>query len=225
MASLYDLPLTCYNPRAFLRTGLDFIELVERPEVAEQWEAPSAVEGMTVGGVAAHGLTALEDILDHCERPEPATPRFLGLVEYYRAARLDNRADLELPGHAYILQDAATKAAEGRDAVVAKARTNLDQLRWVLPAMAPDKRVYLPRQPPMAGALAMMVANRTVELVAHMDDVAVSVDLPTPGIDPAAGAMVLTVLTSIARKMSGDIELMRAMARFERARPEVVRAL
>ena len=225
MANPYDLPLTCYDACAFLRTGLDFIGLVERPEVGEQWDAPSAVERMTIGGVAAHGLTALDDILDHCERPEPATPRFIGLVEYYRAARLDRRADLDLPGHSFIREDAAAKAAEGRDAVVAKARANLDQLRWVLPAMAPDKRVYLPRQPPMAGALAMMVANRTVELAAHMDDVAVSVGIPTPEIDPAAGSMILTVLVSIARKMNNDTQLMRAMARTERARPEAVRAL
>lgn len=225
MASPFDLPLTCYDPRAFLRTGLDFIHLVERPEVGEQWDAPSALERMTVGGVAAHGLTALDDILDHCERPEPATHRFLGIVEYYRAARLDKRADLDLPGHAFIIEDAQAKADEGRDEVLRRARANLDQLRWVLPAMAPDKRVYLPRQPPMAGALAMMVANRTVELAVHSDDVAVSVGLPSPPLDPAAGSMIFTVLISIARKMNGDIELMRALARAERARPEAARAL
>jgi hypothetical protein len=225
MASSYDLPLTCYDPGAFLRTGLDFIELASRPEVGEQWDAPSVVERMTVGGVAAHGLTALDDMLDHCERPEPATARFIGIVEYYRAARLDKRADLELPGHSFIVEDADRKAAEGQSAVIDRARAALDQLRWVLPSMSPDKRVYLPRQPPMAGSLAMMVSNRTVELAAHMDDVAVSVGVPTPEISPNAGAMIFIVLVSVARKMNGDLELMRAMARAERARPESVRAL
>lgn len=180
---------------------------------------------MSVGGVAAHGLSALDDILDHCERPEPATARFIGIVEYYRAARLDKRADLDLQGHTFIIEDAKRKAAAGQSAVIERARTTLDQLRWVLPSMAADKHVYLPRQPPMAGALAMMVANRTIELAAHMDDLAVSVGVPTPDISPEAGAMILTVLVSVARKMNGDVELMRAMARTERARPDAVRAL
>lgn len=225
MASPFDLPLTCYDPGAFLRTGLDFVELAARPQVGEQWDAPSAVERMTVGGVAAHGLSALDDILDHCERPEPATARYIGIVEYYRAARLDKRADLDLPGHAYIIEDAQQKADAGQAATLEHARTTLDQLRWVLPSMAPDKHVYLPRQPPMAGALAMMVANRTIELAAHMDDLAVSVGLPTPEIAPRAGAMIFTVLVSVARKMNGDLELMRTMARTERARPDAARAL
>lgn len=225
MGSPYDLPLTCYEPAAFLRTGLDFIELASRPEVGAQWDAPSVLERMSIGAVATHGLAALDDILDHCERPEPATARFIGTVEYYRAARLDKRADLELQGHNFIVEDSERQAAAGQTAVIERARAALDQLRWVLPAMAADKRVYLPRRPPMAGALAMMVANRTVELVAHMDDLAVSVDLPTPDIDPRAGAMVFTVLVSIARKMHGDVELMRAMARVERAKPEATRAL
>lgn len=225
MTSPFDLPLTCYDPGAFLRTGLDFIELVASPEVGAAWRAPSALERMSVGAVAAHGLGALDDILDHCERPEPATARHLGIVEYYRAARLDRREDINLEGHSFIIRSAEEKADQGQAAVVDHARAMLDQLRWVLPAMDPDKLVYLPRQPPMGGPLAMMVANRTIELAAHMDDVAVSVGLPTPPITPAAGSMIFTVLVSIARRMNTDLELMRAMARTERAKPDSWRAL
>lgn len=225
MASPYDLPLTCYDPAAFIRTGIDFADLVATPEVGEQWDVPSALERMSVGAVAAHGLTALDDILDHCERPEPATARFLGIVEYYRAARLDKRSDLDMTGHRFIIDDAERRASDGQSAVVERGRANLEQLKWMLPAAAPDKRVYLPRQPPMCGSLAMMVANRTVELLAHMDDLAVSVDLPTPPITPGAGTMAFTVLTSVARKMNTDVELLRAMTRVERARADSARAL
>jgi hypothetical protein len=49
---------------------------------------------MSVGAVAAHGLGNLDDVLDHCERPEPATHRLLGIVEYTRMARLDKRRTL-----------------------------------------------------------------------------------------------------------------------------------
>jgi hypothetical protein len=77
----------------------------------------------------------------------------------------------------------------------------------------------------MAGALAMMVANRTNELIVHMDDVAVSVGVETPAIRPAAAAMALTVLVSVSRKVNTDLELIRALARSERADPTRVRAI
>jgi hypothetical protein len=225
MSSPYDMPLSCYNPGAFLRTGADFIALVATPEVAAKWKEPSALERMSVGAVAAHGLSLLDTILTDCERPEPATARLLGIVEYSRPARLDKREDLDLPGHAIIIGGADRLAAEGPEALVVKATQWLEQLTWMLPAMDPAKHVYLPRLPPMAGPLAMMVCNRTNELIVHMDDVAFSVDLPTPPIVPEAAAMALTMLVSVARKTNTDLEVIRAMARAERAKPDGARAI
>jgi Mycothiol maleylpyruvate isomerase N-terminal domain len=226
MTNPLNLPLTCYDPGAFIATGFDFLELVKRPEVAARWNDPSALERMTVGAVAAHGLGNLEQVLDNCERPEPATARFLGIVEYTRSARLDHREDLDkFVGHTIIIEAGEQAASEGPGPVIERAEQWLEHLQWVLPAQDPDKHVYLPRLPPMAGALAMMVANRTNELIVHMDDVAVSVDLPTPPIRPEAAAMALTVLVSVSRKINTDLELIRVMARGERAKPDAARAI
>jgi hypothetical protein len=225
VSSPFDMPLSCYDAGAFLRTGADLLTLAGTPEVADNWYRPSALERMSVGAVAAHGLGILEHILNDCERPEPATPRLLGIVEYTRSARLDKREDLDMPGHALIIGGAERMAADGPAPLLARAAAWLDDLTWVLPAMDPDKHVYLPRLPPMSGPLAMMVANRTNELVVHMDDLAVSVGLPTPPIVPGAAAMALTVLVSVARKTNSDLEVIRAMARAERAKPDGARAI
>jgi len=226
MTSPFDLPLTCYDAGAFIATGFDFLELVSRPEVADKWFEPSALERMSVGAVASHGLGNLEQVLDNCERPEPATPRFLGIVEYTRSARLEMREDLDrFVGHTMIIEGAERVASKGPGPVIERAAEWLEQLRWMLPAQDPDKHVYLPRLPPMAGPLAMMVANRCNELIVHMDDVAVSVGLPTPPIRPEAAAMALTVLVSVSRKVNTDLELIRAMARAERAKPDAARAI
>jgi hypothetical protein len=226
MASHFDLPLTCYDPAAFIATGRDFVELVRRPEVQARWSEPSALERMSVGAVAAHGLGNLEQVLDNVERPEPATPRFIGIVEYTRSARLDARDDLDrFVGHSMIIEAGERAAAKGPEPVIRRAEHWLEHLTWMLPAQDPGKHVYLPRLPPMAGALAMMVANRTNELIVHMDDVAVSVGVETPAIRPAAAAMALTVLVSVSRKVNTDLELIRALARAERADPTRVRAI
>jgi Mycothiol maleylpyruvate isomerase N-terminal domain len=225
MPSPYDMPLSAYDASGFMRTAMDFLDLADSEQVRAAWSEPSALEGMSVGAVAVHGLSAIDDILLHCERPEPTTARLLGVVEYYRAARLDRREDLALQGHTFIRERGEEHAAAGPDAVLMQKRAALEQLKWTLPAQDPDKHVFLPRQPPMAGLLAMMVSNRTIELIAHMDDVAVSVGLPTPPIDPRAAAMALSVLISLARKLNGDLPLILAMSRQERANFESVRAL
>lgn len=225
MPSPYDMPLSAYDASGFIRTAMDFLDLADTEQVRAAWGEPSALEGMSVGAVAVHGLSAIDDILLHCERPEPATARLLGAVEYYRAARLDRREDLGLQGHTFIRDLGEKHAAAGPDAVLTQKRAALRQLKWTLPAQDPDKHVFLPRQPPMAGTLAMMVSNRTIELIAHMDDVAVSVGLPTSPIDPRAAAMALSVLVSLARKLNGDLPLILAMSRQERATFESVRAL
>jgi Mycothiol maleylpyruvate isomerase N-terminal domain len=223
--SPYDMALSPYNAVAFIRTAIDFVDLADTEQVRAAWDEPSALEGMSVGAVAVHGLSAIDDILLHCERPEPTTARLLGAVEYYRAARLDRREDLALQGHTFIRNLSEKHAGAGPDAVLTQKRTALKHLKWTLPAQDPGKHVFLPRQPPMAGTLAMMVCNRTIELIAHMDDVAVSVGRPTPPIDSRAAAMALSVLVSLARKINGDLPLILAMTRQERAVFESVRAL
>jgi hypothetical protein len=225
VSSPFDLPLTCYDPGAFIATGMDLLELVARPEVEEMWNEPSALEMWSVRTLVGHAVGPLELILTDCEQPEPATPRFRGIVEYTRMARLEKREDLDLEAHHLIKVMADERAAKGRDHVVETATRWVEELKWMLPAMDPNKHVYLPRMPPMAGPLAMMVMNRTMELTVHMDDLAVSVGLPTPPIRPEAGAMALTVLMSVARRANGDLEILRAMARQERAKPNATRAI
>ena len=99
---------------------------------------------MSVGAVAVHGLSAIDDILLHCERQEPTTARLLGTVEYYRAARLDRREDLALQGHAFIRDLGEKHAAAGPDAVLTQKRTALEQLKWTLPAQTPTNSCFCP---------------------------------------------------------------------------------
>jgi hypothetical protein len=58
--------------RAFFEAGDCIAKLIEHSETARMWEDPSALQGMTVGGLAAHvshGLTSIDRPLD---APEPS---------------------------------------------------------------------------------------------------------------------------------------------------------
>src|ERR1700712_2698380 len=140
MTNPFNLPLTCYDPGAFIATGCDFLELVKHPEVAQRWNEPSALERMSVGAVAAHGLGNLEQVLDNCERPEPATARSRALGDTTRSPRLDQREDLDkYVGHSIIIEAGEEAAADGPGPVIERAEQWLQQTRWGLPPPAPGK--------------------------------------------------------------------------------------
>jgi hypothetical protein len=60
------------------------------------------------------------------------------------------------------------------------------------------------------------LVTRTIELAVHLDDLAVSIGVDTPSLDPRAIDLVTACLVKIARIRHGDVEVLRAMARRER---------
>ena len=67
--------------------------------------------------------------------------------------------------------------------------------------------------------------TRLVELTVHMDDLAFSLDLPTPVYPEAAYTVVIDTLVSVATLRSGPLIVLRALSRGERQAPDVLRVL
>jgi hypothetical protein len=66
--------------------------------------------------------------------------------------------------------------------------------------------------------------TRMVELVAHTDDLAVSVGLEPPPPDPDAATLVVHCLVDVARRRHGDLAVVRALTRRERDVVDALRA-
>ena len=58
--------------------------------------------------------------------------------------------------------------------------------------------------------------TRLIEVLLHLDDLAVSVGVPCPDTDEEGRAIVIDVLMGIARMRHGDREVLQALARDER---------
>jgi hypothetical protein len=71
--------------------------------------------------------------------------------------------------------------------------------------------------------LDQALITRLIELAVHLDDLAVSLDLPTPAISEPAADLVITALARIAAGRHGTLPLIRALSRRERA-PEMIAA-
>ncbi|MCA1846284.1 MAG: maleylpyruvate isomerase N-terminal domain-containing protein [Actinobacteria bacterium] len=67
--------------------------------------------------------------------------------------------------------------------------------------------------------------TRLVEVVVHLDDLAVSLDLAPPDLPAAATGLVIDTLVAVARARHGDTAVVRALTRRERDTVEALRVL
>jgi hypothetical protein len=74
---------------------------------------------------------------------------------------------------------------------------------------------------PAAIRLADFLPTRVLELVVHADDLAVSVGVEAPAPSKDTASVAIEVMIAFARTTHGDQEVLRALARRERASPAV----
>lgn len=185
-------------------------ELIRRASVGAAWNEPSALAGMTVGGLAAHIVRGAGATLAYLDRtPVDATPvgDLLTPVTYFHAA-VDSSVGER------IKQVSADESAIGHQATAARCADIAAELRHRL-ANEPEDRLI--------GALGgrMLTLDdfcrtRLIEALIHLDDLAVSVGEPRPDTSPMGTAIVIDIVSSIARHVHGDWKVIYALARSER---------
>lgn len=186
-------------------------ELMSRPVIAERWDRPSALDGMTVGALCAHLVRAAGATLAYLDRTDPdARPSgsLLTDVTYFHAA-------VDSPIHDRIKDVSADEAAIGPAEMASRCRGLADDLSRRLPAEPIDRLV---------GALGNRMLTlddfcrtRLIEVLLHLDDLAVSVEVARPETDPEGPAIVIEIVSGIARSLRGDWEVLYALTRSERA--------
>ena len=191
-------------------------ELMGRPSVAAQWNEPSALEGMTVGALAAHLVRAAGATIAYLDRTPADTPDdgdLLTPITYFHAA-------LDSPIHEQIKTVSAKESAIGYEATLEKCRTLAVDMKSRLASEPEDRLVGA-----LGGRLLTLddfCRTRLIEVLLHMDDLAVSVDEVRPETDPAGPAIVIDICIGITRRVHGDWNTLYALARAERAGPTPV---
>ncbi len=186
-------------------------DLMARPSVAAQWDEPSALDGMTVGALSAHLVRAAGATIAYLDRTPADTPDdgdLLTPITYFHAA-------LDSPIHEQIKTVSAKESTIGYEATLAKCRTLAIEMKSRL-AVEPESRLV----GALGGRLLTLddfCRTRLIEVLLHMDDLAVSVDEVRPETDPAGPAIVVDICVGIARRVHGDWSTLYALARAERA--------
>lgn len=200
------------------------LELVAGPEVGREWQRPSALDGMTVGGLAAHFIMALHRTVELLEAEAPDTDRIASPFEFFGDNRRDAGSALDDERGRWIVAASEDGAAEGQAEVVDELTGVIAQVDSALAAAPPGTTLATARIPDARARLDDFVRTRLAEVVLHGDDLASSVGVvwhpPRRAADEVVGLLV-----EMARERVGDLEVLRALAREERATPGVLRAL
>lgn len=190
--------------------------LVADPAVGAAWATPSALPGMTVGALAAHLIRAAGATVAYLDRTDPtARPSGepLTAVSYFHAA-------VDAPIHDRIKEVSSDESAIGHTAMAEKAAALAVTMAERLTAEPEDRLVAALGDRMLT--LDDFCRTRLIEILLHVDDLAVSVGLDRPETDPEGPAIVTDIIIGIARDTGDPWQVLYALSRAERvAEPPV----
>jgi len=196
--------------------------VIASPAVAESWNQPSCLHGMSVGELAGHLARSVLQVEWFLDEPIVGGP-LTDAVEYY--ARLAGTDDPGSPLNVGVRARSAETAAVGHAHVIQDVADGLARLTTRLDTEPTDRRVGIRHQPGEEMLLDEYLRTRCVELVVHTDDLAISVGRPTSDGSPAATGIAVDVLTAAARRRHGDHAVLTALTRRERDESDAGRVL
>lgn len=201
----------------YLTTARVAATLLRAPEVAERWTQPSALAEFRISGLAGHLAAAAFRVSESLSAPVPAEP-LVDAAEYF--ARAGSPSDpLDAPRHEGVRRLGESTAVDGPAALASRFDAAIAELDVVLPGLPVDRPVFGVRS---VLRLDQWVLTRLVELVVHIDDLAVSVGVPTPVLAAEASDLVITTLARIAVRHHGAVAVVRSLSRRERVSSPVV---
>lgn len=206
-------------------TYLSTAELAERViggrGVAAKWAEQSALVGYSVGGLAGHLARAVLTVDRYLDQPAPVGEPVDAASYFVRVLGGHDPVASDL--HRAVRNRAVAEAAEGPTALVARVAAARRDLQVRLGAT--DGAATIAVLDDAVMSVEGYLQTRLVELVIHLDDVAVSVgeDISLE-ITQEAYAAVASVLSQVAVVRAGGLATVRSLARRERQH-DAVRAL
>lgn len=205
----------------YLSAAVVATKLLHHPAVAAAWQAPSALEKMSVGALAAH-LSRQIVLIPGIVAAAIPDDEPLGLLDHYSRVQWRG-ADLDDEVNRSIRETGQATAEPGPAAIAAEAQAAAVELPQVLAGEADGRAVRLPWTG-WALTLEDFLVTRTMEIVVHSDDLAVSVGIPTPEFPAGSVEAVVDLLTRLSIQRHGPMALVRALSRAERA-PATIAAI
>jgi hypothetical protein len=205
---------------AFLAAADIAADLVRRPQVRDRWAEESACAGMSVGGLACHLASQLENTV-RLLGAGPSDQSPIPLLDHYSSAGWV-RGTVDDEANVGIREGSNTQAEAGPDALLSTVAHRLEELPGALASVSSGIPVLIPWQGWSLTAEDFLV-TRMMEIVVHSDDLAASVGVDTPEFPASVITPVLGLLTGVAVRRHGATAVVRGLTRPQRA-PDSVAA-
>ena len=194
-------------------------DLIASPAVGDHWGGWSCLEGFTVGGLAGHVVRSVQALVDLLELPTPEGSRVVTPAEFFGSNKPKGPV-LGEPIAKFIVNDGESQAEFGQEAVMETFRELRGKAEEVLGDLTATTVIPTIRVPDGVTSLGIYLTTRVVELVVHGDDLAssVGIDWQPPFL---AGALAIGILVQIATEQHGTVQVLRVLARSERAGSDV----
>ena len=205
--------------KGFREAAEAFGEIVSRPEVGKAWEQPSALEGYSVGAIVTHlnaALGWLGPLLDAPAQPNLRPSPRGELLQFLHGLKVDPDGARGHPVHEVIRDRAERAAGHGWESNRDRFLGLVERLTARLEGETGDRLLDLRPTVPIVVRLGDWLPTRVVELVVHGDDLATSVGIDAT-LPERAATVAIDVMLAIARAVHGDVAVIRALARRERA--------
>ncbi len=216
---------SAHNLGAFLQACGIAHGVMTEPAVVDRWAEPGALHGFTVGGIAGHLYGAIRRFERALDEPISDPPQVGELADFYGRNRVDAPGDLDEGVHLLIREDGEKRASYGPQALASRFVDLVERLRERLPGESGDRLVTVWTVEDGATRLETYLTTRVIELVVHADDIAASVGLPPLDLPPEVATEAIGAFIELARDRSGDVAVIRAFTRAERAGPDTLRVL
>lgn len=209
-------------PTLFLELGDTVGAMLSQPVLAERWDEPSALEGMTIGALAAHLGRAFTTTWLYLQADPIGFDDDIDASSYFFKA-LDRPAEDLAELNAGIAQRASDDAELGALGVFDLHETTISDLRMRLVGAPAERGIEVFDD--ICMPLDSYLVTRMVEVVVHSDDLAVSLGIDSPVFAPDVVDLVLVALLGVARERHGDVAILREFTRSERATGECLPVL
>jgi hypothetical protein len=196
----------------FPKAGAVALDLIQRAEVCDQWQQPSALPKMSIGALACHLGRQVVRAAELLRVPTDLPPLDSVDAHYQRAAWVTATSPDDP------LNDRSTDDAEaalGAAALKDRTAVALGEVRALLEADAAADIILIPWQG-WSLRRGDFLCTRMLEIVVHVDDLAISLDIPTTEFPAGIFIPVRDLLVRLAVKRHGQSAVISALTRSER---------
>ena len=198
----------------FPTAGAVALDLIQRAEVSDQWRQPSALPKMSIGALACHLGRQVVRAAELLPVPTDVPPLDCVDAHYLRAAWVTTTSPDDPPNDRSIDD---TEAALGAAALRDRTAEALGEARGLLAAGAARDVILIPWQG-WSLRRGDFLLTRMLEIVVHADDLAISLEIPTPEFPAEVFMPVRDLLVRLAVKRHGQSAVISALTRSERTR-------